>query len=215
MNKNYVVSFPASGNHLTRFFIELLSERPTKGTGNIKDVELYNNTYLEDIPFNIEKGSTDYIFYKCHSPINNVNKLIFLVRNPKEVITKNSEYKFLPDYYDSYFRLLDYFNNYKGDKILFFYEDILLNKKNFVKRLYSFLDIKKENKLEYCLQHVEKLFYLSANGDNRAWGGQNSNGELNLYWDKCSDELKSKMEIFLNNKKQTNLYNELFNYYNI
>mgnify|MGYP005654607951 FL=1 len=81
MEKNYIISFPSSGNHLVRFFIELLNERPTSGTGNPLDIELYRNTYSEDIPFNIKAGSKDYIFYKDHSPIryDNLNKLIFKI----------------------------------------------------------------------------------------------------------------------------------------
>ena len=52
--KNVLLSYPRSGNHLVRFFIELLSEKPTFGCGdNPKDIEIYKNKFSENIPFNI------------------------------------------------------------------------------------------------------------------------------------------------------------------
>ena len=208
MKKNYVISFPSSGNHLTRFFIELLTERPTSGTSNPKDIELYKNTYSETIPFNIKEGNTDYIFYKHHSPIKYdiLNKLIFIIRNPKEILVKNSHYKYNEKYYDQYFQLIDFYNNYSGPKIMFYYEDILLNKENFIRNLYSFVESNKSKKLEYCLNNLDKLYELSQNGTNRAWGGNNSNGNVNLYWNKSSEDLKEKVNVFIDKKTNKQIY---------
>lgn len=217
MKNNYIISFPSSGNHLTRFFIELLSERPTAGTSNMLDIELYRNIYSEPIPFNIPTGSTNYIYYKDHSPIhyNKLDRLIFIVRNPKEILVKNSLYEYNVKYFNSYFKLIDFYNKYDGPKILFYYEDILSNKTTFIKNLYAFINVDNLNKLEYCLQNVNKLFDLSLHGTNRAWGGNNSSGNVNIYWDKSSEDLKNKMNIYLNEKKHTNKYTDIFNYYNI
>ena len=57
MNKqNILLSFPRSGNHMMRFFIELLSELPTFGCKyNKNDKEIYKNIFNESIPFNIKK----------------------------------------------------------------------------------------------------------------------------------------------------------------
>jgi hypothetical protein len=217
MEKNYIISFPSSGNHLVRFFIELLNERPTSGTGNPLDIELYRNTYSEDIPFNIKAGSKDYIFYKDHSPIryDNLNKLIFIVRNPKEILVKNSDYKYDARYFEGYFELIDFYNNYSGPKILFYYEDILINKESFIRNLYSFVGTTNLKKLEYCLQNIDKLYELSQNGTNRAWGGNNSSGNLNLYWNRTSEVVKKQVNVLIDKKKKTNKYNDIFDFYKL
>lgn len=217
MKKNYIISFPCSGNHLTRFFVELLTECPTSGTSNKKDIELYKNHYSEEIPFNIKEDDKEYLFYKDHSPVpyDILNKLIFIVRNPKEVLVKNSFYEYNHNYYESYFKLIDFYNKYYGPKIIFYYEDILCNKEMFIRNLYSFVGSIKQNKLEYCLSNANKLYELSQTATNRAWGGNNSFGNLNLYWDKASESLQNKINIFLNEKKRTNKYNELFDFYKL
>ena len=54
--ENILLSYPRSGNHLVRFFIELLSEIPTYGCkGNKLDIEIYKNEFPEEIPFNIHE----------------------------------------------------------------------------------------------------------------------------------------------------------------
>lgn len=54
--ENILLSFPRSGNHLVRFFIELITELPTYGCiGNKEDKEIYKNIFPEKIPFNIPK----------------------------------------------------------------------------------------------------------------------------------------------------------------
>ena len=180
--RNYLVSFPASGNHLTRFFIELLTENPTKGMNDTTDIELYKNTYTENVPFNIQEGDRNYIFYKEHNKVSykNINKLIFLVRNPREIIVKNSLYKVSKKYWNYYFDLIDFFNKFQGKKILFFYEDMITQKINFVQSLYKFLETENRDKLEYCVNNIEKLYKLSLNGKNRSWGGNNSDNKLNF-----------------------------------
>lgn len=64
------MSYPRSGNHLSRFFIEILSETPTFGCQDSpSDVEIYKNVFQKNIPFNISKNyDKDECFYKYHFP---------------------------------------------------------------------------------------------------------------------------------------------------
>ena len=66
--RNVLLSYPRSGNHLTRFFIELLSEIPTKGCeDNDLDIPLHKNSFSEKIPFNISKPfDQNEQFWKYH-----------------------------------------------------------------------------------------------------------------------------------------------------
>ena len=85
-----LLSYPRSGNHLVRFLIEILTEKPTLGCiENIYDKPIFENTFPEKIPFNIDsllKYHDDDLFRKYHQiphiePIP--TELIFIVRNPR------------------------------------------------------------------------------------------------------------------------------------
>ena len=57
--KNGLLSYPRSGNHLTRFMIELLTETPTYGCQtNALDIPIYQNHFKCEIPFNITNTNT-------------------------------------------------------------------------------------------------------------------------------------------------------------
>ena len=129
----FLLSYPRSGNHLIRFFIELLSELPTYGVKtNINDVFIHLNKFEEEIPFNINEYKEVDCYHKAHhiSELNsNCDTLIFLIRNPREVLLRQNNNILNMKRYKWYFILLDYYINFKGKKKIFYYEDIILKKK--------------------------------------------------------------------------------------
>jgi len=202
--KNILLSYPRSGNHLVRFFIELLSEIPTYGCkGNIQDIEIYKNVFKEDVPFNIsdfdEKNC--YIKYHCPPPqYINSNNLILIIRNPREVLLRHNNFQFNINNYDMYFKDIDYYNNHKGKKLLLYYEDIITNKETFIHTLYDFLEINNKEKKDYVISNIDKLYNLSINAKNRAWGGNNSNGSLDFYYKQIPQSIKPQFDEYLNEK---------------
>jgi hypothetical protein len=212
-----LLSFPRSGNHLVRFFIELLTEKPTLGiTINDKDIPIYQNTFPEDVPFNIKELSSynkDELYVKWHQvPKTNPETLIFIVRNPREVLLRHHDYKFVNSgwcCYDSYFRSVEYFENFKGKKICFYYEDIIIDKQNFIEELYTFLGCENESKKEYVLNNIEKLYNLSCLGENRLWAGVKSSGAVNFYYEKISGKDKERFDNYIENKMRTGKYGVL------
>lgn len=223
---NILLSYPRSGNHLVRFFIELLSEKPTFGCiDNPKDIEIYKNKFNEYIPFNIKENDISGCYYKFHyfRQIIKVNKkfdkLIFLLRNPREVLlrhnmTNDGNFQIKNTEFDKYFQIIDFYLNFKGPKILFFYEDILLNREKFIKDLYNFLEVDLTHKLKYCLENFDKLYKLSANGEGRSWGGVRSNS-LNFYYYKLKDPQKKEFDNLLNEKFQDEKYKFIRDKYSI
>ena len=203
--KNILLSYPRSGNHLVRFFIELLSEKPTFGggweTGYRLDIEIYRNKFNEDIPFNIlNSQNSENCYYKYHGHESNIdnlkiNNLIFIIRNPREVLLRHEGKN-----YDMYFKDIDIYNNHKGKKLLLYYEDILLDKETFINTLYDFLEINKPDKKEYVILNIDKLYNLSLNGKGRTWGGNNSNGSIDYYYKKIPLSIKSQFDEYLNTK---------------
>lgn len=218
-----LLSFPRSGNHLVRFFIELLTEKPTLGIViNDKDIPIYQNTFPEEIPFNIKELSSynkKDLYVKWHQvPRTNPNTLIFIVRNPREVLLRHHDYKFVNRgwcCYDSYFNSVEYFEKFNGKKICFFYEDIISDKLRFIEELYVFLGCDNESKKEYVLNNIEKLYNLSCSGENRLWGGVKSGGVLNFYYEKISGKDKERFDTYIENKMSTGKYCLIKDKYNL
>ena len=191
---NILLSYPRSGNHLARFFIELLTERPTYGRAAI-----YENEFSKEIPFNIRKGNQNFIYSQCHYILEQTNKdLIFIIRNPKEVLLRHCNLRFDIKNYEKYFDVIIQYHEHKGKKIMFFYEDILTNKEQFIKDLNNFLECKNKKKLKYVLDNLNELWELSLNPKNRVWGGNKSKQSLNYYYQQLGD--KEKFNNYLKNK---------------
>ena len=207
---DYLISFPRSGNHLVRFFIELLTERPTRGcSGNSNDVPIHMNIFTEKVPFNITNN--DFVFEKYHNvpptptPTSN-NKIILILRNPQEVLIRQLGCQINIAGYNNYFKLIDYFLAHTGQKLLLFYEDIITNRIEFINTLCRFLGIVNIEKKEYCVDNIDKLFRLSHSGEGRAWGGNRSNGEFTFYYKNLDDTFKYEFDNYLSDKLNTPSY---------
>jgi len=208
--KNVLLSYPRSGNHLVRFFIELLSEKPTFGCGdNPKDIEIYKNKFSENIPFNISSSENKegcYFKFHGHEKYENnikntkINNLILIIRNPKEVLLRHNNFSMNIKNFDMYFKDIDIYDNHKGKKLLLYYEDILTDKVTFINTLYDFLEINNTDKKAYTIENINKLFNLSLNPNGRIWGGNNSNGNLDFYYKKIPKYMKPEFDRYLNEK---------------
>lgn len=210
--ENILLSYPRSGNHLVRFFIELLSEIPTYGCGeNENDIEIYKNVFPEKVPFNISGFDKKDCYIKYHEPPSQSNKLILIIRNPNEVLLRHNNYELIWDCYETYFKNIDYYNNHNGKKLLLYYEDIITNKHKFINTLYDFLDVNKIEKKNYALSNIDKLYDLSSKGTNRCWGGINSNSN-DHYYKKIPESIKEQFDNYINDKlKKYPFLNEKYN----
>lgn len=199
--EKYLMSYPRSGNHLVRFFIELFTEHPTFGCeDNEKDIPLNENIYKEYIPFNIKN---DYKNNDCYRKTHSAEKMnrepkeiIFIIRNPKEVILRKTDFNFLDknmkinEESKEYFKLLEFYENFKGKKHLIIYERLIKDKKKVLDELYSFLNINNPVKYDYVMNNIDKLYNLCLNGEKRSWGKNKSSGEINFYYKKLENDKK-------------------------
>lgn len=211
---NIILSYPRSGNHLLRFFIELLTEQPTFGCEcNNKDIPIYQNKFNNKIPFNINNINKELCYYKYHEPpLINCSNLIFILRNPQEVLLRHCNYIINKTSFEIYFKCIDYYLNFNGNKKLFFYEDIITDKIRFINELYEFLNCNNKNKLDWIIDNIDLLYNESSNGTNRSWGGINSNS-INYYYLKINNKFKKIFDKYLNNKLQK--YEFIVHKYNI
>ena len=216
--ENILLSYPRSGNHLVRFFIELLSEIPSYGCkGNKMDKEIYKNVFSDTVPFNISKFDKKDCYFKYHTPPpQNIssNKLILIIRNPKEVLLRHNNYKLKIkggwDSFETYFKNIDYYNNHTGEKLLLYYEDIITNKQKFINTLYDFLDVNNIEKKNYVLSNINKLYNLSSKGKKRLWGGIKSNS-TDYYYKKIPESIRQQFDNYINDKlKKYSFLNEKY-----
>ncbi len=237
MSVNILLSYPGTGSHLVRFFIELLTEKPTCPYGpyikkNI-DIPIYKLDENKVIPFNIKthkNNRNDFIYHKTHTVDKNrlENNLIVLLRSPKESILRNSAFN--KNMFNSkknyYLQLYNHYLSFKGKKLLLFYEDTLTNKKEFIEKLYIFLastsaisySQKNQDKLKYCLDNVDKLYNFSFTGklilEKKVCGNKCiSKNKLDFYYNQTNKYNKEEFNIFL--KKSFHKYNFLMEKYNI
>ncbi len=101
-----------------------------------------------------------------------------------------------------------------GKKILFFYEDIITNKIDFINQLYNFLDCNNNSKLEWVINNIDFLYDESSNGKNRSWGGVNSNS-INYYYPKLKEKDKHQFDAYISNKLINTKYSFIKDKYNI
>jgi hypothetical protein len=226
-NQDCIMSYPRSGNHLVRFFVELLSETPTEGC-KCDITSIYKEKFIHQfydnnvIHFNIIDNECK--FYKTHSPNgHNYNKLILIIRNPFECIIRHTQcYMDYKNYNDiflnnvkNYFDLIDEYLTHDKDKIILFYEDMLSDKQKFINELYHFLVVDKPDKLAYVLNNIDFLWEQSLNPsiERKTWGGNNSSQALSYYFEKIENKniknnvMKTILEK-LSNKNYQFIYNK-------
>lgn len=222
--KKVLLSYPRSGNHMVRFFLELLSEQPTMGAVNVRsnqinpsDKPIYTNKFRENIPFNISKYNSRECFHKHHQPpnkSNDIEQLIFIVRNPQEVLIRHSYNKLNLNLYQDYFDLIDYYNNFKGEKLLLFYEDIFKDKEYLINEMYTFLKLENEEKKQYIIKNAEKLSELSKSPTNRNWEKPISNS-VEFHYKRIPEKIKKPYDEYIAKKMMNPSYKFIKDKYNL
>jgi hypothetical protein len=223
-----LLSFPRSGNHLVRFFVELLSEQPTLGVVDAPlDVSLYKNNYTKPVPFNIQPDTetlnTESYYRKSHIPPNtydNIDEMLLILRNPREcLIRQNGFYTWNQNYnwhsYDAYFNLANSYLKYPGKKCVFYYEDIITDRVGFVKQLYDFLGFNHPDKLQYVIDNIDELYTLCITADGRHWGGVKSNGNTNFYYPQIRELIKDQFDAYLSSRVSEPQFQFIQEKYNI
>jgi hypothetical protein len=175
--RNYLLSYPRSGNTWVRYCIEFLAETP-EAISDRNDAVLFKAHSINEKQFNNS-------FKK--------DRLILLIRNPIEVLTRGNMNRYknpLTVRVDRFTHGLKVYDAWKSDKLLIYYEDVITKPKKSLKTILTFLEIDdkllngfmrdfKEHKrkgIEYYNQNVEtsytqgdaaKLTFHSSKADNK------------------------------------------------
>lgn len=223
-NPTILLSYPCSGNHLTRFIIEYISALPTTGTNfgkpckdgtpiaqkQFKDAQLLSHVDCIK-PFIVYKSHTiETIEENC----NSVGKLILIIRSFKECIPskarKIERYLHKRDtrgYFDlldllQYLELIEYYTIFNGPKLLIYYEDLLKNPVKVAQALYKFLDLNNDSHLLNFEKNSELIIKKSRQIKNKEGFGAHpylntSKNSLVFYQNTIDKNLIKKRENFI------------------
>lgn len=201
-----LLSFPRSGNHLIRFFIEYLTGMPTLGcVDNLKDHPIFSD-YFELDPNILSHVSSDIpICRKAHTAEECTwilqkekgAKLILITRDPVEAIIAHAErprQDILGVIY--IFRIIkcaiqiksifQFYSKFQGEKVILRYENWISNDKmknrSEINKLSGILNkyIMKEKK-ESVIEKFNHLKNVSSKPSTRAWKGFRSKSLLKYH----------------------------------
>lgn len=218
--KNLILSIPRSGNHIIRTLIEYLTQFPTAGLIGVEnDGPIYTRS---NITFEI-KNKNKFIYYKQHDVMLNekhyitkhdeVNELIFLIRNPIEIFIREDNYNnenkevipYKNQYKEVYFSNIDFYQKFEGTKLLLYYEDIIQHKKETIITLYNFLKVNNQERLNNVLNNINTIYEETLRLSNTTNGAISS--DVNYYSNKYKDTIYySNNKSFINEKISTNSY---------
>lgn len=223
-----LLSYPRSGNHLLRYLIEWMTATPTAGClglADSTDVPLCKSSQgLEHVDPNkpakcIKAHTSDGL--KCESlEGKSVSKLIFLIRNPLEVISRsvlydlrislfvcgnqaNPDHMICPFHVNEvkialkqYLDLVQYYSDFAGSKLLVRYEDLINPNDPQCTRqtlldIGRFLDVDTQ-KIDQLMEKKQELFE-NCSKNRGAWDGYNSKGELDFYWKRLNQGAQAQI----------------------
>lgn len=156
--RTYVLSYPRSANTWIRYCAEFLTRRPTMMCRiGYYDPKNYPLAWQAGFDLDLAKQPLEkaHIYAEMamfRAPDPDTEKLILLVRNPKEAITRHEgcppiRASFTGEFKIEYYSPKEYFNNLTvydswnpENRLLIYYEDLLLNPRETLSRLLIFLD---------------------------------------------------------------------------
>lgn len=157
---NFLLSYPRSGSTWVRYIIEFFSGRPTEGMSP-------KDNYISKRIGDLETSGKPIIYKKHHmtaNPHKEDEKLIVLIRNPVEAITRHrlgkiDAQQFWEDTSNveakiDYIFILGVFEKWKGPKLLVYYEDLMSDPKKQISRMLDFLDIN-QDKLDDFITNID------------------------------------------------------------
>jgi hypothetical protein len=227
--KNLLLSIPRTGNHIIRTLIELFTQYPTAGLMGLDEIDcpiyLRSNMNFDIIDPN------QFSYYKQHDVIlpephyvlkpEEVNELIFITRHPLEIFIREDTYKsikykeisYKQQFKEVYFSNLDFYHQFQGRKLFLYYEDIIEKKDETIKKVYDFLNIKQEKKLELVLKYKNFIYDETLKLSKTTNGGISKGSHYFAENYKNSSFYKDNMNYIVNKMKDKKYYQDYLDRY--
>ena len=190
---DYLISYPRSGNTWLRYCIEYIFKRPTigyttpgsssfdkKSIGNFADIKTTG-----DEPIMIKRHSFE------DGCCEENDKIIVLIRNFQEVIIRHTQKTDIGSFISNlsgkenevdYYSILKQYDNWKGDKILIYYEDLISNLES---TLHSVCDFLAGNKKEEAVDEIIKNLEHHKEKSIKVYSIHGQSETLKIYVPNC------------------------------
>ena len=191
LKKSLLLSYPRSGNTLMRYFLELVTAQPTEGYGKKSETSGSSRDGLpiahfcpyifidRSLPPILKRHGVDEEVVKKFVSIQ--DRLILLLRNPVECFVRHFGAKIITDWAtdtltrecgighpDHYFNNIKFYDNWGGEKQIFYYEDRITDPTQYWKSMNDFVggdDKKLEEFMERSAWHLKqsRAYYGAPN----------------------------------------------------
>jgi len=189
--RNWLISYPRSGNTWIRLFFEYYTRKSTRSLC---------------VPFKpLIFDTVETILWKKHElffdgPVDESDKVVFLIRNPFDAIASSLKFdgkepsdSNVKKYVKHYVEEINEYEKFNGKKIIIYYEDLLDDFKETVKKIIVFLELKiKERKIDKFMKKNEKYFRRAL-----SW-------YVNEVPDKTKDNVYGDKDFFMRHKDLSN-----------
>jgi len=155
---NILLSYPRSGNTWIRYALECVTGQPTsiemvpdcqEGFNKLDSIGSTTNLNVDVLKkcIVIKRHRADHHWDSFTKENTN---LILVVRSYKEaiirhLITQNyKDKKVIDKNIDDYIHCLDFYDSFDGNKVLVYYEDLIINEKKEFERIFNFLNLNKD-----------------------------------------------------------------------
>jgi len=213
---NLLLSYPRSGNTWFRYCIESLTKKPTIGytTKNSANFDKNPIGHFSNIGVDL---SANKILVKRHetNSVEDVEKLILVVRDYKECVIRHSEKKKV-DISDlkkacsssesskNYMQMIKYYDEFKGDKFIVYYEDLVNNLENTLRAIIKFLGEGEDN-LDSFIKELDNHKEESL----KIYGSSKTRGKsIKHHSNKLTEEQKKEWDNYIKDN-----YRNLFDKY--
>ena len=138
-----LVAYPRSGSHWLRFVVEWLTGQPTHGTGWVPDIPIFLEVYPAKVhPLRHVDVKAPFVLHKTQrvrKKLPDSRSFILVIRNYRENVPRS--HRSVIDEMREYCDLIVFYDQHKGPKLLIYYEDLLTNPANEIRRIADFFKV--------------------------------------------------------------------------
>lgn len=216
--RTLLLSYPRSGNTWLRYCVETLTDKKTTSVlippyDTKKGLEVLVGMGMSPMDKDslVESKKTQVILEKSHvwrESLNNIftkenkSKLILMVRDYKESIPRNTNHnksKYLEES-QKFNGNIDIFDKTDLDKLLIYYEDLILNPKDVLSEVLLFLNEYDEKKLNSFIESIDYHKSKSISIYDKFQGSQTKGEDLHGHKKKLTQSDLDYLDSLFTNK---------------
>ncbi len=198
--KTFLLSFPRSGNTWLRYCLEFLTQRPSFSRIGMYYSKQRPLGWAAGFDIDLQKAPIEKVHAKHEIKSRPGDRLIFLIRNPKETVARSAHHTFKSVLHDhlaglgyggkSYFENFDVYNSWPAaDRLVVYYEDLLRYPRETLTTILLFL----HEPLD-CIELFMSNFTQHQEACKKIYLRTKSAGDLLYHSKKLSSEYRAQVD---------------------